>query len=123
METAQRELTFLLADPERRLLRFIAERLPRAVSSDHLTACGILGAAVAGVAAALDQPRFLEPVDHPARGDRLDFEQLGELALVDPLAPLEDLERAPLRSGRAARARALVEAAAHQARDIAHQKA
>ena len=28
METAKREMTFLLAEPERRLLRWIAARLP-----------------------------------------------------------------------------------------------
>jgi archaetidylinositol phosphate synthase len=50
MAPAQRELTFLLADPERRLLRAIAARLPRWVTSDHLTVLGICGAL--GVAAA-----------------------------------------------------------------------
>lgn len=50
---AQRELTFLLAEPERRLLRAIAARLPASVSSDHLTALGVLGAIGTGVAYAL----------------------------------------------------------------------
>src|SRR5205814_131882 len=35
---AKRELTFLLADPERRLLRAVAARLPAVVTPDHLTA-------------------------------------------------------------------------------------
>jgi archaetidylinositol phosphate synthase len=51
--TAKRELTFLLAAPERRLLRAIAARLPSAVNSDHLTALGVLGALGAGAAYAL----------------------------------------------------------------------
>jgi len=50
---ARRELTFLLAEPERRLLRAIAARLPRWVTSDGLTALGMVGAVGAGVAYAL----------------------------------------------------------------------
>jgi phosphatidylglycerophosphate synthase len=53
MAAAKRELTFLLAEPERRLLRAIAARLPAAVNSDHLTALGVLGAVGAGAAYAL----------------------------------------------------------------------
>ena len=53
MRDPERELTFLLAGPERRLLRAIARRLPRAISSDHLTALGVLGATAAGIAYAL----------------------------------------------------------------------
>src|SRR5437660_1377282 len=37
---AKRELTFLLADPERRLLRAVAARLPAVVTPDHLTGLG-----------------------------------------------------------------------------------
>jgi hypothetical protein len=37
-----RELTFLLAGPERRLLRWIAARLPRWITSDQLTALGAM---------------------------------------------------------------------------------
>ena len=50
---AKRELTFLLAEPERRLLRRIAVRLPAWVTSDQLTALGVLAATGAGVAYAL----------------------------------------------------------------------
>jgi phosphatidylglycerophosphate synthase len=50
---AKRELTFLLAEPERRLLRKIAVRLPAWVTSDQLTALGVLAATGAGVAYAL----------------------------------------------------------------------
>ena len=50
---ARRELTFLLAEPERRLLRGIATRLPRWVTSDGLTALGVVGALGTGAAYAL----------------------------------------------------------------------
>jgi len=50
---AKRELSFLLAEPERRLLRAIATRLPAWVTSDQLTALGVLAATGAGVAYAL----------------------------------------------------------------------
>src|SRR5712692_495498 len=50
---ATRELTFFLAEPERRLLRAIAARLPAVVRSDHLTTLGALGATGAGAAYAL----------------------------------------------------------------------
>jgi hypothetical protein len=41
---AQREPNFLLANPERRLLRWIAARLPRWILPDDLTAVGVLSA-------------------------------------------------------------------------------
>lgn len=53
MRDPERELTFWLAGPERRLLRAIARRVPHAIASDHFTALGVLGATVAGVAYAL----------------------------------------------------------------------
>ena len=53
METAKRELTFLLAGPERRLLRAIAARLPLWVVPDHLTLLGVLGAFGSAAAYAL----------------------------------------------------------------------
>ena len=57
MATAKRELTFLLAGPERRLLRWIAARLPSVVTSNHLTALGVtasLGAATAYAVSGFD---------------------------------------------------------------------
>ncbi len=46
---AKREPSFLLAEPEKRLLRWIAARLPRWVLPDDLTALGVLAAfAIAG---------------------------------------------------------------------------
>ena len=53
MAPAKRELTFLLADPERRLLRAAAARLPAVVTPDHLTGLGVLGALGVGAAYAL----------------------------------------------------------------------
>ena len=53
METAKREMTFLLGEPERRLLRWIAARLPATWMPDHLTAFGMLGALMVGAGYAL----------------------------------------------------------------------
>jgi phosphatidylglycerophosphate synthase len=53
MPSATRELTFLLAAPERRLLRAIAARLPPGIRSNHLTVLGVVGAVLAGAAYAL----------------------------------------------------------------------
>jgi archaetidylinositol phosphate synthase len=47
---APRQMQFLLAGPEKRALRWIAARLPRAVKPDHLTLLGV--AAAVGIAAA-----------------------------------------------------------------------
>jgi phosphatidylglycerophosphate synthase len=53
VETATRQMSFLLAAPERRILRWIAARLPGAWMPDHLTAIGILGAVMVGAGYAL----------------------------------------------------------------------
>lgn len=53
MTTGTRDLAFLLAQPERRLLRAIAARLPQWINSNHLTMLGVLGAVAAGLAYAL----------------------------------------------------------------------
>ncbi len=53
METAKREMTFLLAAPEQRLLRWIAARLPRFMRPNHLTVIGVLGAGGVGLGYAL----------------------------------------------------------------------
>src|SRR5438132_4869519 len=52
---AKRELTFLLADPELRLRRSLAARLPAVVTPDHLTGLGVLGALGVGAAYALSR--------------------------------------------------------------------
>ena len=53
MATSKRELTFLLADPERRLLRAIARRVPPRWRPNHFTALGVLAATGVGAAYAL----------------------------------------------------------------------
>src|SRR2546427_4323318 len=53
MSTAPREMTFLLAEPERRILQALAARVPRSIRSNHLTALGTIAAAGAGTAYAL----------------------------------------------------------------------
>jgi len=53
MTDAPREMTFLLAGVERRVLRLLAERVPRMLRSNHLTVLGTLGAVGAGTAYAL----------------------------------------------------------------------
>ncbi|MBI4539002.1 MAG: CDP-alcohol phosphatidyltransferase family protein [Gemmatimonadetes bacterium] len=53
METATREMNFLLAEPEQRLLRTVASRLPRWVRANHMTALGVAGAVGTGAAYAL----------------------------------------------------------------------
>ncbi len=52
-EGGRREMTFLLAGVERRVLHALATRVPRSIRSNHLTALGILGAVGAGAAYAL----------------------------------------------------------------------
>src|SRR5438105_3599823 len=53
MTTGVREMRFLLAGPEGRILRALAARVPRSIRSNHLTAIGTIGAAAAGIAYAL----------------------------------------------------------------------
>lgn len=61
METAQREMSFLLAGPERRVLRWTAARLPGSWMPDHLTVLGVLGAltVMAGYALSARHPGWL----------------------------------------------------------------
>ena len=51
--TGTREMQFLVAGPERRVLHVLAARIPRVIRSNHLTALGMVGAAGAGTAYAL----------------------------------------------------------------------
>jgi len=46
----QRENHGLLTIPERRALIWLAERMPKSITSDHLTGLGLLGMALAGLA-------------------------------------------------------------------------
>ena len=61
MDNATRQMSFLLAGPERRVLRWIAARLPRAWMPDHLTAIGVAGALTIGAGYALSgrEPAWL----------------------------------------------------------------
>jgi len=52
-EGGRREMTFLLAGVERRVLQALAARVPRSIRSNHLTVIGILGAVGTGTAYAL----------------------------------------------------------------------
>ena len=54
------------------------------------------GAPILGIAAPLDQSRFLEPIDDPAQGDRLDIEMIGELDLAQAGRPRQPRQRPPL---------------------------
>ena len=53
MSEATRKMTFLTADPERRLLRAMAARIPAPIHSDHLTGIGVAGSIGVGAAYAL----------------------------------------------------------------------
>ena len=53
MATATREMRFFLADPERRLLRAVAARVPRFLRPNHFTAVGTFAAVATGTAYAL----------------------------------------------------------------------
>jgi phosphatidylglycerophosphate synthase len=52
-DRGRRDMTFVLADFERRLLERMARRVPRGLRANHFTALGMVGAAGAGVAYAL----------------------------------------------------------------------
>jgi len=62
---AQREHRSLTAVPEKRLLIWMAQRLPRAIGPDHLTALGLLAFLVGGLAYARvpHDPRWLHLVN------------------------------------------------------------
>lgn len=53
MDDATREMTFWLAGPERRALRWLAARVPTRIRPNHLTAVGVLGAVGTGLGYAL----------------------------------------------------------------------
>lgn len=50
MKSVSRDLGFLLAGPERRLLTALAARIPRSLRSNHFTVLGTIGAVGAGLA-------------------------------------------------------------------------
>jgi len=55
--TAPRDMQFLLAGPETRLLTALAAHVPRTIRSNHLTVFGTLGAVAAGAGYALSSMR------------------------------------------------------------------
>ena len=54
--TAPRELGFLLAEPEKRLLTALAAHVPRTIRSNHLTVLGTLGAILEASLKVLPRP-------------------------------------------------------------------
>jgi phosphatidylglycerophosphate synthase len=54
---ATREMTFLLAEPERRFLRAVAAKVPGWLNSNHFTGLGVIGAIGCGVGYALSSHR------------------------------------------------------------------
>ena len=78
---------------------------------------------VGGVAAPLDEPGRLEPVQDAQQRDRLDLEDLGEADLVDPLVLGEVDQHLPLRAGEPEAAHALLEPLAQQAGDVVQHEA
>ncbi|MCH9015967.1 MAG: CDP-alcohol phosphatidyltransferase family protein [Gemmatimonadetes bacterium] len=58
MSDSKREMTFLLAGPERTLLTAIAARIPSGLRPNHFTVIGVLGAVGTGVGYALSSVSF-----------------------------------------------------------------
>ena len=76
-------------------------------------------AAVLGVADPLDQPRFLEPVDDPAQGDRLEIEHVGKLDLAQAGRAGQLEQHLPLRARDSEPDREAVERLAQRMRGLA----
>ena len=90
---------------------------------------GLLGemqqpdAAVLGMGAPLDELRLFQPVEDARQGDRLDFEDLGQAALLDALVARQMRQHRALRAREPEPARILLEALAHQAGHVVQQEA
>ena len=80
------------------------------------------GTAIGGIGATLDQVGLLQAIDHPAHGDRLNLEQVGQPALVHALVAAQHGQDLPLRPGDPDIARARIEFAAHQARHVGQDR-
>ena len=76
------------------------------------------GTPISRIARALDQTRFLEPVDDPAQGDRLDIEHVGELDLPKAGLPRQPEQHLPLRARHAEPDRQAVERLAQRMRGL-----
>ena len=83
--THVREHRSILAAAEKRLLIFIAARLPRAIKSDHLTALALASMALAGAAFAAGRrgPSGVLEGDHSAAVDLRGRERAGELVALE----------------------------------------
>ena len=75
-------------------------------------------AAIVRIGPALQQSALLEAIDQPRDGDRFHLADRRELALRKSRLALDPREDVPLRARHAARACALVELRAHDARDV-----
>lgn len=64
------------------------------------------------------QVRILQPVNHPAKGDRLHFQKFSQTALVDPLVALQQGKNLPLRARNAYSPGPFIEPPAQQARHL-----
>ena len=71
-----------------------------------------------GIAAALDQARFLQPIDDPAQGNRLDIEMIGKLDLAKARHATEPSQGTPLRTGHPQRRGATIKFAAQAVRGL-----
>ncbi len=67
---------------------------------------------------ALDEALGLQPVDQPGNGDGFDFDNGRQLVLGEAGAALQLVEDHPLRAGHVVQAGALVEADAHEVRQL-----
>jgi hypothetical protein len=79
-------------------------------------------AAVTGIGAPLDEAGVAQPVNHPAKRDALDLQQLRKLALRQALMAAKKEQSAPLRSSDAQLARPCVEPIAYLACDVVHEE-
>ncbi len=70
----------------------------------------------------LDQTPRLELVDDAAKRDRLDFQQVGQAALVDAFVLRQIGQHLPLRPRQAGVSRVLLKASPQQSRDLVQQK-
>ena len=77
---------------------------------------------ILGMGAPLDEPRLLQAVEQTRQGDRLDFEDVGQAALLDALVARQMRQHRALRAREPQPARVLLEALAHQAGHVVQEK-
>lgn len=76
------------------------------------------GPPIGRVASTLDQPRFLQAVDDPAEGNRLDIEHVGKLDLPETWSAGQAEKHFPLRAGDAQAGGPAVERLAERVRGL-----